>query len=145
MRERIRGHARAAKPNASIPGCSGHTHYSLWDAEGKHNLFHDASDPLGMSQLMKHFLAGQLHCLPDILPMYMPFVNRCGPHRPTLRASRTQGGLAKTHPHRCAAPRAVDVRAHSYKRMVENAWAPIVATWGVENRTAAIRVINMSA
>jgi len=28
--------------------------------------------------------------------------------------------------------------------MVENAWAPIVATWGLENRTAAIRVINMS-
>ena len=35
--------------------------------------------------------------------------------------------------------------ARSYKRMVENAWAPVVATWGVENRTAAIRVINLSA
>jgi hypothetical protein len=32
----------------------------------------------------------------------------------------------------------------SYKRMVENAWAPVVATWGVENRTAALRAINLS-
>ena len=66
----------AAKPNASIPGCSGHTHYSLWDAATNTNLFHDPADPRGMSTLMKHFLAGQLRCLPDILPMYMPFVNR---------------------------------------------------------------------
>ena len=65
-----------AKPNASIPGCSGHTHYSLWDKEGKTNLFADPSDARGMSKVMKHFLAGQLRCLPDILPMFMPFVNR---------------------------------------------------------------------
>jgi glutamine synthetase len=67
---------RTAKPNPSIPGCSGHTHYSLWDRDGKTNLFADASDPQGMSPLMRHFIAGVLHCLPDVLPMYMPFVNR---------------------------------------------------------------------
>lgn len=30
---------------------------------------------------------------------------------------------------------------NSYKRAVENTWAPTAATWGVENRTTAIRVI----
>jgi glutamine synthetase len=30
---------------------------------------------------------------------------------------------------------------NSYKRSVENTWAPTTATWGVENRTTAIRVI----
>jgi glutamine synthetase len=30
---------------------------------------------------------------------------------------------------------------NSYKRLVEGAWAPTTATWGVENRTAAIRAI----
>ena len=30
---------------------------------------------------------------------------------------------------------------NSYKRLVENFWAPIMASYGVENRTAAIRII----
>jgi len=30
---------------------------------------------------------------------------------------------------------------NSYTRLVKGAWAPTSATWGVENRTAAIRVI----
>ena len=131
----------AAKPNPSIPGCSGHTHYSLWDLDGTKNLFHDPADPKGMSDLMKHFLAGQLHCLPDILPMFMPFINRCArrrlPRKPRAPVALTSVALG---PLGSAVPRP----RHSYKRMVENAWAPIVATWGLENRTAAIRVINMS-
>ncbi|HEX9291473.1 MAG TPA: glutamine synthetase family protein [Anaeromyxobacteraceae bacterium] len=34
---------------------------------------------------------------------------------------------------------------NSYKRMVEGAWAPTTATWGVENRTTALRAIPGSA
>ena len=34
---------------------------------------------------------------------------------------------------------------NSYKRSVENTWAPTTATWGVENRTCAIRVIGDGA
>jgi len=34
---------------------------------------------------------------------------------------------------------------NSYKRMVEGAWAPTTATWGVENRTTALRAIHGSA
>jgi glutamine synthetase len=34
---------------------------------------------------------------------------------------------------------------NSYKRSVENTWAPTTATWGFENRTCAIRVIGDSA
>jgi glutamine synthetase len=30
---------------------------------------------------------------------------------------------------------------NSYKRMVRGAWSPTMATWGVENRTTALRVI----
>jgi glutamine synthetase len=33
---------------------------------------------------------------------------------------------------------------NSYKRSVENTWAPTTATWGIENRTTAIRVIGDS-
>lgn len=34
---------------------------------------------------------------------------------------------------------------NSYKRLVEGAWAPTTLTWGFDNRTTALRVINPSA
>lgn len=64
-----------AKISESLPGCGGHVHQSLWDKEGKTNLFYDANDPQKMSALMRSYIAGQLYCLPYILPMYAPNVN----------------------------------------------------------------------
>ena len=63
-----------AKWNAKLPGCSGHIHQSLWDKSGK-NLFFADKDPQKMSPLFRSYLAGQLHCLPDILPFFAPTVN----------------------------------------------------------------------
>jgi glutamine synthetase len=43
------------------------------------------------------------------------------------------------------APEQLAMCAHTvnaYKRLVPGAWAPISANWGVQNRTAAVRVIN---
>ena len=93
-----------AKFNENLPGCSGHVHQSLWSADGKQNLFHDAKNKTGISSLMESYMAGQLYCLPHILPMFAPTVN-------------------------------------SYKRLVEGAWAPTTLTWGVDNRTTALRVL----
>jgi glutamine synthetase len=62
-----------AKVSETLPGCSGHVHQSLW-RDGV-NLFHDPSASSGMSQLMESYMAGQLYCLPDILPMVAPTVN----------------------------------------------------------------------
>lgn len=93
-----------AKWNAELPGCSGHVHQSLWDRGGKKNLFFDAKSPRKMSPLFEHYIAGQLACLPELLPLYAPTVN-------------------------------------SYKRLVEGAWAPTKANWGLDNRTTALRVI----
>ena len=95
-----------AKWNASLPGCSGHLHQSLWDDEGN-NLFYNIKYDHAISQLMQQYIAGQMHCLPHILPMYAPTVN-------------------------------------SYKRLVEGAWAPTTITWGIDNRTTALRVIGGS-
>jgi glutamine synthetase len=94
-----------AKWNAELPGCSGHIHQSLWNKDKTENLFYNADDVNKMSDLHKHYLAGQLYCLPHILPMYAPTIN-------------------------------------SYKRLVEGAWAPTTVTWGLDNRTTAIRIIN---
>lgn len=93
-----------AKINENLPGCGGHVHQSLWDDSGKKNLFYDEKDTHHMSGVMKSYIAGQLFCLPHILPMYAPTIN-------------------------------------SYKRLVEGAWAPTTLTWGVDNRTVALRVL----
>jgi len=64
-----------AKWNQSLPGCSGHTHQSLWDASGKKNLFYDEKDPNKMSPIFKSYIAGQLALLPEILPFFAPTIN----------------------------------------------------------------------
>ena len=95
-----------AKWSTQYPGCSGHCHQSLTD--GRKNLFHDERDPNKMSALFKSWVAGQLRCIPEILPMFAPTIN-------------------------------------SYKRLVDGYWAPVKPTWGIDNRTASLRVIPASA
>ncbi len=95
-----------AKPHQEMPGCSGHVHQSLQDSTGK-NLFFDEKSDDKMSAVMKSYIAGQLHCLPIMLPMFAPTIN-------------------------------------SYKRLVEGAWAPTTLTWGVDNRTVALRALPLS-
>jgi len=64
-----------AKWNAELPGCSGHIHQSLWNKDKSENLFYSANDVNKMSDLHKHYLAGQLYCLPHLVPMYAPTIN----------------------------------------------------------------------
>jgi glutamine synthetase len=64
-----------AKINENLPGCGGHVHQSLWDKTGKKNLFYNEKDTMKMSELMKSYVAGQLFCLPHILPMFAPTIN----------------------------------------------------------------------
>jgi glutamine synthetase len=64
-----------AKWNENLPGCSGHVHQSLWSGDGKRNLFYDKKTKTNMSALLESYIAGQLFCLPHILPMYAPTIN----------------------------------------------------------------------
>ncbi len=64
-----------AKWNKQLPGCSGHLHQSLWNKDGTKNMFYDDSKEYGISSLMESYLAGQLDCLPHILPLYAPTTN----------------------------------------------------------------------
>lgn len=64
-----------AKWNSNLPGCGGHIHSSLLNSHTNENLFYDSQDPLKMSSIFKSYLAGQLLCLPELLPMYAPTVN----------------------------------------------------------------------
>ena len=91
-----------AKINENLPGCGGHIHQSLWH-KGE-NVFFDEKASQQISGVLKHYIAGQLFCLPHILPLFAPTIN-------------------------------------SYKRLVEGAWAPTTLTWGIDNRTVALRVL----
>ncbi|MBN1821654.1 MAG: glutamine synthetase [Prolixibacteraceae bacterium] len=64
-----------AKWNDRLPGCGAHIHQSLWDQSRSTNLFYNSSAENGNSEIMKQYIAGQLYCLPFILPMYAPNIN----------------------------------------------------------------------
>ncbi|MGY3212736.1 glutamine synthetase family protein [Mucilaginibacter sp. HD30] len=64
-----------AKWDENLPGCGGHVHQSLWSCDKTKNLFYDGSDINKMSELHKQYLAGQLYCLPHLIPMYAPTIN----------------------------------------------------------------------
>ncbi|RMX75022.1 hypothetical protein D0869_12011 [Hortaea werneckii] len=101
-----------AKPRQGLPGNSGHVHVSLSDPQtGANLLARDSPDPSPqyedirhLSTTGRHFLAGILDGLADVMPIVAPTVN-------------------------------------SYKRLVENFWAPVTVSWGLEHRAASIRVI----
>lgn len=54
-------------------GSSSHVHQSLW-ADGR-NVFHDPDDALGMSSVMKAYMAGQLKYAADLTVFLAPYVN----------------------------------------------------------------------
>jgi len=96
-----------AKWSMDYPGQSGHLHQSLLAARDATPLFFDEAEASGMSDLMRHYVAGLQTYLPELLAMTAPTIN-------------------------------------SYTRLVKGAWAPTASTWGVENRTTALRVIRGS-
>jgi glutamine synthetase len=62
-----------AKFNEKLPGCSGHLHQSLW--QGGKNAFYDQRAPHGISQLMRHYMGGQLSLMQELTALYSPSIN----------------------------------------------------------------------
>ena len=62
-----------AKPINGLPGCGGHTHLSLW--QGERSAFFDPEAERGLSQTARHFIAGQLKYMPELLALYAPTIN----------------------------------------------------------------------
>jgi glutamine synthetase len=63
-----------AKYDHRKAGSSAHVHQSLWTKDGK-PAFEDKADVHGMSQLMKHYMAGQLAYAREITAFLAPYVN----------------------------------------------------------------------
>ncbi|KAF8475891.1 hypothetical protein BDZ91DRAFT_197679 [Kalaharituber pfeilii] len=101
-----------AKPREGLPGNSGHMHISLVDSETGENLF-AAKEP-------------------NPNPQY-PDIAHLSPLAVYFLAGMLRG-LPDIMP--LFAP-----TVNSYKRLVENFWAPVTVSWGLEHRSASIRVI----
>ncbi len=54
-------------------GSAAHVHQSLWT--GDKPAFFDANDPLGMSEIMRHYMAGLIAYAPDYTYFLAPYVN----------------------------------------------------------------------
>ncbi len=63
------------KPFANLTGNGCHCHVSLWDGEGKTNLFHDGEGALGLSALAYSFLGGIIHSADALCALFNPTVN----------------------------------------------------------------------
>jgi len=63
-----------AKWSLDYPGCSGHLHHSLWH-EDNTPVFGYTSDGTHVNTITEQFIAGQLMCLPYIMPLLAPNSN----------------------------------------------------------------------
>ena len=101
-----------AKPKADLPGNSGHMHVSLSDLKSGANLFvRESADDNPPFEELKHVSDLGRYFLAGVLD-----------------------GLRDVMP--IVAP-----NINSYKRLVENFWAPVTVSWGLEHRAASIRLI----
>lgn len=100
-----------AKPRQGLPGNSGHMHVSLVDKDGNNLFARETPDDNARYPDLKNLSDTGRHFLAGLLE-----------------------GLPDTMP--IVAP-----TVNSYKRLVENFWAPVTVSWGLEHRAASIRLI----
>lgn len=101
-----------AKPRQNLPGNSGHVHVSIIDKSGKNLFARGSKDPNPP--------------YPDLA--YLSDLGR-------QFLAGLLDGLHDIMP--LLAP-----TINSYKRLVENVWAPVTVSWGLEHREASIRLIG---
>ncbi|KAG0224125.1 hypothetical protein BGX31_008186 [Mortierella sp. GBA43] len=112
-----------AKPYQDQPGCSGHVHFSIRDIATGSNLF-AASNSSGTTQPTdskhwEHTVEGVNH-MSQLMKHFLAGLLTALPSIMCILAPNI----------------------NSYKRLVENYWAPVTVSWGIESRVSAIRVIG---
>ncbi|PGG97937.1 hypothetical protein AJ80_09613 [Polytolypa hystricis UAMH7299] len=101
-----------AKPREGLPGNSGHMHVSIVSDDGTNLFCRDTPDPSPPYPDLTHLSDLGRYFLAGVLD-----------------------GLPDIMP--LFAP-----NINSYKRLVENFWAPVTVSWGLEHRAASIRIIT---
>jgi glutamate---methylamine ligase len=106
------------KPIEGLTGNGCHAHISVWDVDGKTNVFGDPAGELGMSELGRHFLGGIMKHAPALAAITNPTVNsykRINAPRTTSGAtwapnSVTWSGNNRTHMVRVPGPGRFELR-----------------------------------
>ncbi|KAH8921435.1 glutamine synthetase/guanido kinase [Atractiella rhizophila] len=104
-----------AKPHNNLPGTSGHIHISLRDIKTGHNLFATENGEVRADASYE-----DTKRVSKICEYFVAGVLR---------------GLEDVMP--CLAP-----NVNSYKRLVENFWAPVNVSYAYESRVASVRIIS---
>ncbi|KAI9338700.1 putative glutamine synthetase [Zopfochytrium polystomum] len=116
-----------AKPHNNLPGCSGHIHISLGGLlSGPKNMFvrpNPDIPPSGDDWWDQPLAEGEQLVSKHVTSLLRWFLAGVLEGLPSVMAI-----FAPT--------------VNSYKRLVENYWAPVTVSYGIENRTAAIRLIT---
>ncbi|KAG0307517.1 hypothetical protein BGZ98_000106 [Dissophora globulifera] len=112
-----------AKPYGDQPGCSGHLHFSLRDLTTKTNIFAAGSKPDESNSSDYVHDWEKVEGVSNMSQVMKWFVAGLLAGLPSIMA--------------ILAP-----NINSYKRLVENYWAPVTVSWGIESRVSAIRVIG---
>lgn len=100
-----------AKPLHGLPGNSGHIHISLTDLEGNNAFARATPNPSPRWPDLEHVSDDGYHFLAGVIDAIPDIMPLLAPN------------------------------VNSYKRFVENFWAPVWLTWGLEDRMASIRLI----
>lgn len=101
-----------AKPVAGLPGNSGHVHVSLVDLEGTNAFVRDEPDPDPAWSDVAYLSDKGRQFLAGVLDALPDIMPLLAPN------------------------------INSYKRLVENYWAPVTVSWGYEDRLASVRLIT---
>ncbi|KAF9926668.1 hypothetical protein FBU30_003781 [Linnemannia zychae] len=127
-----------AKPYGDQPGCSGHLHFSLRDIATKTNLF-AASLSNNSSRTNPPSPVEETGPSATQTPRQDWEDTVEGVEHMSQMMKWFTAGLLTGLPSIMAilAP-----NINSYKRLVENYWAPVTVSWGIESRVSAIRVIG---
>ncbi len=121
------------KPFESLTGSGAHMHCSLWDAEGRDNLFLDKNDDMGLNGLAYAFIGGVMHHAKALCALTAPSVNsykRFGARSPRSGATWApifvaHGGNNRTTMIRVPAPGRMEYRT------ADGSSSPYLAAAGV--------------
>jgi glutamine synthetase len=97
------------KPLEGVNGSGMHTHQSLYRLDGGGNAFVDESDPYGLSELARAFMAGLLHHARGMASVFAPIVNS---YRRLVPGFEAPVYISWAHTNRSALIRVPAVRPH---------------------------------